>query len=280
MKRYAWALALSTVLLGQPALAKAPAQAAAAQRSQFVPVEGVRNFRDVGGYRAADGKTVRWGVLYRAGALGSMTPRGRTEFARLGVGSIVDLRSPAERQKEPEDWLASRRISYWTRDYDMGGHDPARPMSMPRTPEAIRALMYGAYGTIPKQMAPSYRELFTRLIGGRGAVVLNCTAGKDRTGIGTALVLHALGVPYATIRQDFLLSNAGVDVAGLRRSLPEDLAKLPDEALTPLAGVEGEYIDTTFAQLRKDYGSIEGYLQKELAIGPREIAQLRRRMLR
>ncbi|MFT4025849.1 MAG: tyrosine-protein phosphatase [Novosphingobium sp.] len=280
MRRHAWALALSAVLAGQPVLARAPA--AAVQRTQFVPVDGVRNFRDVGGYRTADGRTVRRGVLYRSGALGSMTPRGRAEFARLGVASIVDLRSAGERAKLPEDWLGTRRLSYWTRDYDMGhGVDPARPQSMPRTPEAIRAMMYGAYRTLPKQMAPSYRELFQRLIAGRSPVVLNCTAGKDRTGIGSALVLHALGVPYETIRRDFLLSNEGIDVAGLRPTLPSpDLAALPDAALRPLAGVEEGYLDTTFAQLRQDYGSVDGFLHQELGVGPREIAQLRRRMLK
>jgi protein-tyrosine phosphatase len=264
-----------------PADAWARSPAAAVQRTQFVAVDGVRNFRDVGGYRTTDGRTVRWGVLYRAGALGGITPRGRSEFARLGVSSIIDLRSAGERRQLPEDSLASRRISYWSRDYGMGGGaDPARPMSRPRTPEAVRALMYGAYGSIPKQMAPSYREMFARLLGGRGAVVLNCTAGKDRTGIGTALVLHVLGVPYQTIRADFLLSNASIDTASLRKALPPDLAALPDDALLPLAGVEAGYLDTAFATLRKDYGSVEGYLQKEVGIGPREVAQLRRRMLR
>jgi protein-tyrosine phosphatase len=141
-------------------------------------------------------------------------------------------------------------------------------------------LMIGAYRTIPRDMAPSFRELFTQLSAVRGAVVLNCTAGKDRTGIGAALVLHALGVPYSTIRQDFLLSNVGVNPASLRSLLPPDLAALSDEALMPLAGVDGAYLDTTFAQLRQDYGSVDAYLQKALGVGPREISQLRRRMLR
>lgn len=280
MRRYAWALTLAALLPGQPAPAKVPVAAAA--RSQFVAIDGVKNFRDIGGYRTADGRTVQRGVFYRSGALGSMTPQGRAAFARLGVVSIVDLRSASERQRLPEDFLGSRRLNYWTRDYAMGGGaDPARPQSMPRTPDAIRAMMYGAYRTLPKQMAPSYRELFQRLGAGRTPVVLNCTAGKDRTGIGSALVLHALGVPYATIRRDFLLSNVGIDVAGLRPTLSSpDLAALPDAALKPLAGVEAGYLDTAFAQLRQDYGSVEGYMVRELGVGPREIAQLRRRMLR
>jgi len=155
-------------------------------------------------------------------------------------------------------------------------------MSRPKvmTPEAVRSMMTGAYSMMPAQLAPSYREMFRQLVGGRMPLVLNCTAGKDRTGIGVALVLTALGVPYETVRQDFLLSNAGIRPAELRKSLPPALAALPDDALLPLAGVEGAYLDNAFAQIRKDYGSIDTYLQRELGVGPLQVAILKRRMLR
>jgi protein-tyrosine phosphatase len=283
MNRIAWRRAVvvfAALALVPTAWARVPAAPVAQSHERFVAIDGVRNFRDVGGYRTTSGRTVRWGMLCRAGALGGMTPRGKADFARLGVVSIIDVRSAEERRQVPEDWLGGPKLSYWTHDYTRGGGaDPARPMSRPTTPEAVRQLMYGAYGSFPKQMAPSYRELFVRLTASRGPLVLNCTAGKDRTGIGTALVLHALGVPYPTIREDFLLSNRGINPAALRPSLPPELAALSDEALLPLAGVEGGYLDAAFAQLTKEYGSIEGYLQKELGIGPREIARLRRRML-
>jgi protein-tyrosine phosphatase len=283
MKRNAWicGIALSAAIaLANPAWVKPAASVSAARNTRFVAIEGVKNFRDVGGYRTSDGRIVQWGMLYRSGALGGMTSQGRDAFGRLGVGSIIDLRSASERQHSPEDSLGSDKISYWTHDYVMGGGDPARPQSSPRTAEAVRSLMQNVYRTIPRDMAPSYRELFVRLGTGNGAVVLNCTAGKDRTGIGAALVLSALGVPYPAIRRDFLLSNVGVNPANLRPSLPPYLAALSDEALMPLAGVDGAYLDGTFTQLRHDYGSIRGYLQKELGVGPREIARLRVRMLK
>lgn len=275
--------ALAAVLAAQvvpTSLAARTQQAAPAAESPFVSVPGVRNFRDAGGYRTADGHTVRRGILYRSGALGGMTEEGRAAWARLRIASIVDLRSAEERKSVPEDWLRGRRTSYWARDYSMG--DPARPISRPSvmTPDVVRKMMYGGYTTMPKQLAPSYREMFRQLLAGHTPLVLNCTAGKDRTGIGVALVLTALGVPYETVRQDFLLSNAGIKPAQLRKSLPPAFASLPDEALMPLAGVEGGYLDTAFEQIRKDFGSVDAYLNKELGVGPRQVARLKRRMLR
>ena len=109
--------------------------------------------------------------------------------------------------------------------------------------------------------------------------MVNCTAGKDRTGIATALVLTALGVPYATVREDFLLSNNALGMQGLSGTISPYLAKLQPDVVQPLVGVEGEYLDAAFDQLRKDYGSVENYLAQELGIGPAQLAVLKRRML-
>ena len=134
---------------------------------------------------------------------------------------------------------------------------------------------------MPKELAPQFRELFARLLApGKGAVIVNCTAGKDRTGIATALVLTALGVPYETVRNDFLLSNAALNMDSVQSEISPQLAVLPPEVVKPLISVEGAYLDEAFAQLKQDYGSIEGYLDKELGIGPAQIVALRRRMLR
>ena len=178
---------------------------------------------------------------------------------------------------------------YWARDYSLDQTGFAQLFGDPAnlTAESVRSAMAQGYRGMPRMLAPSYRELFARLIAGRGATVVNCTAGKDRTGIGTALVLTALGVPYETVREDFLLSNraiaaqfsrtpgaSGIDTqaAGAFAALPKDVAAL-------LAGVDGPYLDAAFDQIRRDYGSVEGYLAKELGLGPRDLARLRRRML-
>lgn len=281
-----WALALSLVAVGGHALAEAPyAQRAAAQlpdATRFVALEGAQNFRDIGGYRTDSGRLVRRGVMYRSGSLGHLTHAGQVRLERLKTAAIIDLRTIDERGRDANAAWLRARPGYWAREYGMSRGDLGRAFGdiSKLSPAGMRAMMAGAYRTMAKEQAPSYRVLFSRLLGAKGPVVLNCTAGKDRTGIGTALVLTALGVPYETVRRDFLLSNAGINPAVLQSHLTPPLDRLPPEVVAPLLGVDGSYLDTAFEQFRTEYGSAEGFMAKELGVGPREIAQLRRRMLR
>jgi protein-tyrosine phosphatase len=235
----------------------------------------------VGGYRTADGRRVKWGVMYRSGSLGRLTPAGQAQFAKLQVASQIDLRTTEERSRDTYDLRDAVGPGYWTREYGMslGNTRGIMPDPATMTVDSVRALMVHAYQTLPREQAPSYREMFARLQDAPGPLVLNCTAGKDRTGIGTALVLTALGVPYETVKADFLLSNGAPGMETLQTSLSSPMAKLPPEVAAPLIGVEGSYLDTAFAQIRQDYGSVENYMQKELGVGPSEIARLKARML-
>jgi protein-tyrosine phosphatase len=252
--------------------------------NRMIPMDGGRNFRDVGGYRTADGRTVRWNVLYRSGSLGSLKKDGMARLQNMDIRAIIDLRMTAERRRDQNNWLSIAGLGYWTRDYVLGGdkaslaqmfNDPSK-----LTASTMRAMMILGYRTMPKELVPQYRQMFARLIApGKGAVVVNCTAGKDRTGIGTALVLTAIGVPYETVREDFLLSNAGLNMSSLQDAISPQLAALSPDVIKPLVGVEVEYLDAAFAQLKADYGSIEVYLQKELGVGSAEIASLKSRML-
>lgn len=271
---------MSAPLLAEAPLAVAPAPAPAPKQSRFIALEGTQNFRDVGGYRTGDGHVVKSGVLYRSGTLGRLTPAGQARFASLRTAAIVDLRTTEERSRDTDTAWLRARPGYWARDYTMSQGDLAKVFGDPKlSADGVRAMMTQAYRTMAKEQAPSYRVLFARLLDAKGPVVLNCTAGKDRTGIGTALVLTALGVPYETVRQDFLLSNAGIDPVALQGALSGPLTALPPDVVAPLLGVEGPYLDAAFDQFRRDYGSAEGFMNRELGIGPREIARLRRRML-
>ena len=250
----------------------------------MIPMEGGRNFRDVGGYRTADGRTVRWNVLYRSGSLGNLQKDGMIRLQNMDIRAIIDLRMTAERRLDQSNWLSIAGLGYFTRDYMLGG-DEVSLAQMFRDPSkltasAMRGMMIQGYRTMPKELTPQYRELFARLIAPeKGAVVVNCTAGKDRTGIGAALVLTALGVPYEAVREDYLLSNVGLNMDTVHNAISPQLALLPADVIQPLVGVEGEYLDAAFAQMKADHGSIEAYLEKELGVGPAEIASLKSRML-
>jgi protein-tyrosine phosphatase len=274
-------LPLSILTFAGPALADAPAPAAVqAAKERFTLLEGGRNFRDIGGYRTADGHRVKWNVMYRSGSLGSLTPAGQAELAKLHIASEIDLRTTEERSRDSFD-IKGAVPGYWTRDYGMSMGNTGSLFADPSkiTADAVRAMMGQVYKTLPREQAPAYRELFVRLQTGTGPLVLNCTAGKDRTGVGTALVLTALGVPYDVVRQDFLLSNGAPGMTSLQGAIAGPLAKLRPEVVAPLIGVDGSYLDTAFAQMKADYGSVENYMHQELGVGPQQIAVLKARML-
>lgn len=271
------ALALPATVQAREA---APVEAAAPAR--FIELQGGRNFRDIGGYRTADGRTVRWGRLYRSGSLGDLTRAGRQRLAALHVTSIVDLRTTEERARDPGNWLATSGQGHWARDYGFSRSDMAAMFGKPETltVEGMRTMMTGAYRRLAHEQAPGYRVMFQRLVAGKGPVVVNCTAGKDRTGVGVALVLTAIGVPYETVREDFLLSNGAPGMDGLHQSLSGPLARLPAHLVGPIVGVDGVYLDTAFAAIRESHGSVDAFLRDELGVGPREVAMLRKRLLR
>ncbi|WP_374525709.1 tyrosine-protein phosphatase [Sphingopyxis sp.] len=282
--------AFFALLLLSPAMAMAQAApvAAAADPATAVTREftlsGGDNFRDIGGYRAADGRKVVWGKLYRSASVGRYTAEDQALIRALSVGSIIDLRSTRERQADKSPWMQNAGVGYWTRDYDLSGGNLGALFAKGAKIDAatMRGAMIEGYRGFPKEQAASYRMLFDRLLHSDKAVIVNCTAGKDRTGLATALVLSALGVPRETIMSDYLLSNSALDMDKLRADagLKAAAAALPADVIQPLLDVEPAYLNAAFDQIDKDYGSVENYLKRELGVDRVAIQRLRKRMLR
>lgn len=280
--------ALLAVLLFMPAAAQgAPATAQvdpATTVTREFAMTGGDNFRDVGGYRTQDGRKVVWGKLYRSASVGRYSAEDQALIRGLSVGSIIDLRSTRERQADKTSWMQGADVGYWTRDYDLSGGNLGALFAPGAKPDAatMRAIMIQGYRGFPKEQAASYRELFNRLLTSDKAVIVNCTAGKDRTGLGVALVLSALGVPRETIMSDYLLSNTALDMNALRADagLNAAMSALPADVAQPLLGVDAAYLYAAFDQIDKDYGSVEGYLKRELGVDRAAIQRLRQRMLR
>ena len=251
---------------------------------RLLPLAGGRNFRDLGGYQAAGGKHVRWGTIFRSGAMSGLTETDQAYLGNLGIRTVCDFRTTSERSAEPNAWVQNAKLDYFTRDYALSGGNLGALFAdrSKLTPSTMRDAMIGFYKSFPKEQAPAYRELFARLMADRLPIAFNCTAGKDRAGLASALVLTALGVPYETVAEDFLLSNTTLSPDALKadRGLRTIMAVLPPDVAKPLIGVERAYLDTAFAQMRADYGSVDGYLEKELGVGPRERRMLRKRLLR
>jgi protein-tyrosine phosphatase len=249
---------------------------------RLVPLEHGSNFRDIGGYPAAGGKHVRWGMIYRSGATPLLTDADVEEVKQLGIANMVDLRSSEERV------IAPSRIEGIS--YNAIGYSMTRMMPMDPAKLAQSSSMGELYGTMPEFFAPHAKLVFDKLLSGDGPLVYNCSAGQDRTGFVTALVLTALGVPREVIIEDYHLSTAwrrpqyempkidpaahpGNPVAQLfSRSYSEPGAAQP----RPLKTEDNvAYLQFALAAIEKRWGSVDSYLRKEIGLTDADFATLR-----
>ena len=259
-----------------------------------IPLQGAVNVRDLGGYRTYDGERVRYGQVFRADALAKLTDADVTTLAGLGLKKVVDFRVPAEVQYDGPDRLpaglapTSRAISdnglFTTLMTAIGSKDPVKQEEMLGNGKAD-AFMRDVYRTFVTdganraQFAATLRDIAQG--DKRSPLLYHCTAGKDRTGWTSYLLLRAVGVPERTVVGDFLASNtyrAAYD-AKVRESLKQGGLMQNPDLLIPLQEVRTGYLEAALAQVKEKYGSLDGYLRKGLGLDTRTILALRERMV-
>lgn len=253
---------------------------------RILPLEGVENFRDYGGYAVPGGLRVVRGRLWRSAHHGAATDDDLARIAGLGLTAVVDLRRPTERANQPSrrpDGFAGRVI-----DCDAG--DQAEPPHVAflretdLSAESARAFFLDYYRKAPFE--PRHLELFGRyfeaLDMGR-PVLIHCTAGKDRTGLLAALTHHLLGVDEADLLADFELTNRAARIETrlpqVTEALTESLGRRPSEtAVRAFLGVERTYLAEAFGAIRREAGSVEAYLAG-LGLDGARVEHLRRTWL-
>jgi protein-tyrosine phosphatase len=242
-------------------------------------LEGVHNFRDHGGYPVAGGGRLRRGLLWRSGQHHCATESDLARIAALNLASVFDLRSAKERTSHP----CRRPLDFAAAVYL--GEDPApreRAHSAPhvaaaqvprqRDAASTREGMRRNYGSIAfrPELVAMIRHYLAELAEGKGPSLINCMAGKDRTGIAVAVLHLATGVHRDDIVEDYLLTNTAGDVeariaAGMA-TITEVTGQLDPEVLRILMGVEAEYLESAFAMMAERHGSTDGYLRDVLGV--------------
>jgi protein-tyrosine phosphatase len=252
--------------------------------SRVLPLEGGRNFRDLGGYSTCDGRRVKWGKVFRSGNLGRLTPADCDYLSKLQIKTICDLRSTHERRSEPNTWHQAANITYWAREYD-GGFGELRKLlasDLP-TPEDARAAMIAGYQQLPFAHAVAYKELFARLAAGQVPLVVNCSAGKDRAGTAAALVLSALRVPRQTVIQDYLLTAKVLDIEKIfAKRVPERkgaLANHSHEIVAAVLRADASYLDAALDSIQDRHGTMAAYLQDELGVTQQALRAIQQNLL-
>lgn len=261
---------------------------------RHVRLQGSSNLRDIGGYPTACGRRVKWGHVFRSGALWGLTEADWAWMSERGFAAVCDLRSDAEREITPTRWLVKLAPRQVDQNYDaallFGGRGVERTAG-------IGALEGELYVLFAKLLAPSFKGLFQSLLEGDAPALVHCTAGQDRTGLAVGLLLTALGVDQATIHADYLLST------DLRRPEHEmnraQLTALADSNVVAafyngllsrhgpgvfvpkrLLDEQGRpLLEIAFAAIEREWGSIDSYLDAELGIGPTERVRLKDQLL-
>lgn len=246
------------------------------------------NFRELGGWPAADGRRVKHGLIWRSGALCQISsPEERKRFEELGIRVVCDLRSAVERTREPDpDFTGVRR-------HDIGAIRDAEGEELPidandslhLDAEGLKALaqeMMDIYSALPFGN-PAYREIFREILDGQMPLLFHCSAGKDRTGVAAALILLALGADRETVMADFLATNAcrpGA-VQECLETYREMLEQYPEiqPILELVSGVRPESMQAVFDAIDRRYASMEDFFAAEYGMGPEQLQLLRDRCL-
>jgi len=174
-----------------------------------IRLAGCTNLRDLGGYRGHGGRRVRFGQVYRASSLASLTEEDLLAFGALGLRSIIDLRGVQESARMPSRLPEpSPEIVALPVEPTVGASLRDILATGRATGEDVLTLLGQAYAAYASEKLPLFRELLMLVADpARRPLAFHCTAGKDRTGFGTALLLMALGVSRDEILADYLATN-------------------------------------------------------------------------
>lgn len=247
---------------------------------RVLELQGVHNFRDFGGYGVAEGGRLKRGLLWRSGQHHGATEDDLAQIAALGLADVFDLRSSVERNSHPcrrPDGFSA--IVYLSDDpqphapriaapHMAAAADTTRQRDAASTREGMRR-NYGAIAFRPELIAMMRQQLAV-LAEGRGPSLVNCMAGKDRTGIAVAMIQLATGVHRDDVVADYLLTNVAGDVeariAAGADTFKATARKMDPEVVRVIMGVEPEYMESAFAMIAEKHGSIDGYLGEVLGV--------------
>ncbi|WP_354685988.1 tyrosine-protein phosphatase [Cupriavidus necator] len=253
----------------------APAAAAGggdgtASRNELI-FDTISNARDLGGLIGAAGRRVRHGRLYRSGNPALASAADLERLHALGLDMVVDFRSPGE--KSPDEAGFGQRF-HWVAVPVLEGN-MAMDVLMPRlrasTPAQMDAFMLEVYRDFPVRYRAAFGGFMQTAQGGK-TLLFHCTAGKDRTGFASLLLLAALGVAQDDILVNYLESNrrnAQFNQAALARMAQFGVSA---EVMTPLLEVRASYLEASMQAIEREWGSVDRYLCDALQV---DVAQLR-----
>ena len=267
-----------------------PEMATGFPRGGRIHLQSLPNTRDLGALMTKDGRHILPRKLLRSGSLYHVSLADQDMLLEdYKLSTVIDFRTEAEREQKPDTIM--KGVEYYpipVLDEETSGITQAGTLmdmltKFDQVPDEFMCKQYENLVRDEICIKQYANFLDVVLHQKKGAVLWHCSAGKDRVGIGTALLLYALGVPRKTIKEDFLKTNVYLDneMQHMVRYLETRMIVTPEimDKVRLLYKVKGEYLDTAFRTIEKDYGSVDYFMGKALYMNPKTIEALRNKYL-
>jgi protein-tyrosine phosphatase len=244
-----------------------------------IKLQGAINFRDLGGYATQDGRHLKWKQVYRSADISKLSDSDLNILAARMISTVVDLRGVNESAKAPDrlnpntDYILCPAGS----DGDLNNW-MKKLTSLTSGGDSMMVVYYSNTSYLGARYKPFFEKLLSMPVG--NALLFHCTAGKDRTGIGAALFLYALGVPYQIIVDDYLATNYyRAQDNDIKIKQMEQYMHINDQVAKDIMSANKDYLDATFASIVKQYGSVDNFLESEIGLDGAKIKMLKNKFL-
>ena len=236
----------------------------------------VSNFRDIGGYKNTSGGTIKHGVVFRSNHLYNIHEPDIEKIISLKLKTIIDFRSKLERENAPlqKKPKLAQNIEHHPITTKSNSIVYNLVINGTATGKHIEKLMIKSYGQYVKDHKTQYKNLFDKILYVENLpLVFNCSAGKDRTGFGAAMILMALEVPIETIFEDYLLTN---DCWKPSIVFPKQINQ---EVKKALLQANRKYLEASFTEIFNIFGSLESFLNEFLEFNTNKRKKLEKNLL-
>jgi len=251
-----------------------------------IDMEGATNFRDLGGIETQDGLMVRWGKLYRSGELSELTEEDLATLKELEIKTILDLRGFDEIESDPDKYPQDGSIAWMHTPVGIEGENTREKFMaviQNADPETFQGeeVMVDFGKQIFYESPDTFKPIFDQLLEENSyPLVFHCSAGKDRAGFTSALILYALGVSEEVIMDEYLLSNH-FRYHENEKTI-EQAAKyfgVDQRIMREIMAVKPTYLNAGFDLIKEEYGTIDKYLEVELGVDSTQRAILKAQLL-
>ena len=247
-----------------------------------IVLDGTSNTRELGGYKTEDGRSLKWGVLYRSDKLSELTDADQEYLLQLGIKRVIDFRSSEEKQNEPDQLPSTLKYIEMPIEADGAIRPKVEAILKGDLNEDVGAILVETNKEFISDFSGVYKGFIESLIENQEPTLFHCTAGKDRAGFAAALVLLAVGVPEKIVIEDYMKTNKYTEETiqdYINKINLYSLGSVDAEILRPLLGVEKRFIRAALDEIKQKYGSVENFIRDELKIRDESIVELKNFLL-